>query len=116
MRATRWISRNGRLVAQPHIRAAQSSMKAPTISEVGMPKNMGADPAFLPTASSQQAVSTKGFNPGDVWLTDETPPRRLVVEGTAGLDPDWLVANFEDGSEGYRGKTLWIVKHSGYVV
>lgn len=25
---------------------------------------MGADPAFVPTASSPQAVSTKGFNPG----------------------------------------------------
>jgi hypothetical protein len=30
---------------------------------------MGADPAFVPTASSRQGVSTKGFNRGeDAWV------------------------------------------------
>ena len=29
----------------------------------------GADPAFVPAASSPQAVSTKGFNPGEgAWV------------------------------------------------
>lgn len=34
-------------------------------------EDFGADPAFVPAASSQQVVSTKGFNPGEVdpWFT-----------------------------------------------
>lgn len=42
-----------------------------------MTKEFGADPALVPTASSQQAVSTKGFDPG------ETRPYR-PANGTEG--------------------------------
>lgn len=45
------------------------------------------------------------------WLTDEEPPRELVVEGTAAIDPDVFVARVKDGD----GALLWIVKSSGYV-
>lgn len=50
------------------------------------------------------------------WVTDEDPPRRMTVRGTSAIDPDVLVAEFEDGSKSCNGgKTFWIVKHSGYV-
>jgi hypothetical protein len=79
-------------------------------------EGLGADPALIPSEPSQSPLSRPiGFDPGAVWLTNEKPPRRLVVKGTAAIDPDILVAEFEDGSKGYKGKTLWIVKSSGFV-
>jgi hypothetical protein len=54
--------------------------------------------------------------PSAVWITNEAPPRRLIISGTSAVDHDVLVAEFEDGSKSYRGgKAHWIVKASGFV-
>jgi len=46
----------------------------------------------------------------EIWLTNEDPPRRLLVKGISAIDPDCLVAHFEGTTN-----PLWIVKSSGYV-
>lgn len=38
------------------------------------------------------------------WLTHEAPPRRLIVKGRSGIDPDCLVAHLEGDD-----RPLWIV-------
>lgn len=45
-----------------------------------------------------------------IWLTDEKPPRPMVVLGTSAIDPDCLVAYFVGDS-----RPLWILKPSGFV-
>lgn len=40
----------------------------------------------------------------NIWITDETPARCLIVKGRSALDPDCLVAYVEGGT-----KPLWIV-------
>jgi len=45
-----------------------------------------------------------------IWITDETPARVLIVAGESWVDPDCLVARFE-GTE----KATWIVQPGGYV-
>jgi hypothetical protein len=45
------------------------------------------------------------------WVTNENPPRKLIVKGVALVDPDCLVAHFEGERKAY-----WLIEHSGYVV
>lgn len=52
----------------------------------------------------------KSANQTAIWLTRELMPRRLLVAGRSGIDPDCLVA-YEDGS----ASPLLIVESSGFV-
>jgi hypothetical protein len=44
---------------------------------------------------------------GQIWITLEDTPRRLIVRGRSAIDPDCIVANLE-GDE----KPLWIVQNA----
>ena len=48
-----------------------------------------------------------------LWVTNEKPPRAIIVKGRSGIDWDCLVAYYEEDTE--RSNPLWIVEHSGYV-
>lgn len=44
-------------------------------------------------------------------ITNETPPRELIVLGTSGIDPDVWVARF--ATDAPQSRAVWIVKGSG---